>query len=61
MKQIKSVLKVLVVLFVAAMLPLVMAGCGKDDKKPAEEHPTATDHPADEHPAGEHPSGEHPK
>ena len=53
----KSILSILV----AAIMSLVLMGCGKNGEQPKPEHPTTTEHPSGEHPSSEHPKSEHPK
>ena len=57
MSRIRRILKYLLVLIAAVMIPLVLSGCGKSDEHPSGEHPTDSEHPS----SSEHPSGEHPK
>ena len=57
MKKIRRIWKILLVFFAAAMIPLVLGGCSKNDEKPADDQASKTEHPA----GSEHPAGEHPK
>ncbi|MHC5053583.1 MAG: hypothetical protein ACYTKD_02575 [Planctomycetota bacterium] len=52
-------------LLVAVLLPLLMAGCKEKPEHPRGEHPTSEqpegEHPKKEGAKPEHPKGEHPK
>ena len=69
MRRIKRFCRTLLILLAAAMVPLGLMGCGKEDERPAGDQPAGTEHPAAEkevseaeQPAAtEHPAGEHPE
>jgi hypothetical protein len=67
MKELK---KLFVLVLVAAVVSLGLAGCKNGPEHPTGEHPSSEhpteetsteEHPSDEHPSSEHPAGEHPK
>ncbi len=74
MDRIRHVWKAFLVFLVAALIPLVLAGCAETEgpsgehpavEQPSTEHPTkeqpSKEHPSKEDPSKEHPSGEHSK
>ncbi|MHC4500503.1 MAG: hypothetical protein ACYS21_15495 [Planctomycetota bacterium] len=57
--------KIFVLLLIAAVVSLGLAGCKDNHEHPTGEHPSSEhpteETPSEEHPSKEHPSGEHPK
>ena len=52
--------KLFVLLLIAAVVSLGLAGCKKHSEHPTGDHPSK-ESSSEEHPASEHPAGEHPK
>ena len=56
----KKIKEVFVLLLIAAVVSLCLAGC-KDKSEPAAGEQPTSEHPTEEHPTEEHPTEEHPK
>jgi hypothetical protein len=61
----KKLKKLFVLVLVAAVVSLGLAGCKNSHEHPTGDHPSS-EHPTEEtsteeHPSSEHPAGEHPK
>lgn len=62
--------KTFLIVLIALVVSIRLAGCGHKSEQPAQEHPSSeqstqekpsSEQPTQEHPSSEHPSGEHPK